>query len=52
MNDAFKNIIKMKNNVDIAIIVQRQNYNKSGELEHYQNFTLATIGNPSLVDSA
>jgi hypothetical protein len=31
----------MKNNVDIAIIVQRQNYNKSGELEHYQNSTLA-----------
>lgn len=41
MNDAFKNVIKMKNNVDIAIIVQRQNYNKSGELEHYQNSTLA-----------
>jgi hypothetical protein len=41
MNDAFKNIIKMKNNVDIAIIVQRHNYNKSGELEHYQNSTLA-----------
>jgi hypothetical protein len=39
MNNAFKNIIKMKNNVDIAIIVQRQNYNKSGELEHYQNST-------------
>jgi hypothetical protein len=35
MNDAFKNIIKMKNNVDIAIIVQRQNYNKSEELKHY-----------------
>jgi hypothetical protein len=41
MNDAFKNIIKMKNNVDILIIVQRQNYNKSAELEHYQNSTLA-----------
>jgi hypothetical protein len=40
MNGAFKNVIKMKNNVDIAIIVQRQNYNKSGELEHYQNSTL------------
>jgi hypothetical protein len=41
MNDAFNNIIKMKNNVDIAIIVKRQNYNKSRELEHYQNSTLA-----------
>jgi hypothetical protein len=41
MNDAFKNIIKMKNNVDIAIIVRRQNYNKSGELEHFQNSMLA-----------
>jgi hypothetical protein len=40
MNDTFKNVIKMKNNVYIAIIVQRQNYNKSGELEHYQNSTL------------
>jgi hypothetical protein len=40
MNDAFKNIIKMKNNIDIAIIVQRQNYNNSEELEHYQNSTL------------
>jgi hypothetical protein len=40
MNDAFKNIIKMKNNVDIAIIVQRQNYNKNEELEHYQNSRL------------
>jgi hypothetical protein len=40
MNDVFKNVIKMKNNVDIAIIVQRQNYNKSRELEHYQNSTL------------
>jgi hypothetical protein len=40
MNDAFMNIIKMKNNVDIAIIVQRQNYNKSSELEYYQNSTL------------
>jgi hypothetical protein len=41
MNGAFKNVIKMKNNVDIAIIVQRHNYNKSEELEHYQNSTLA-----------
>jgi hypothetical protein len=41
MNDAFKNVIKIKNNVDIAIIVQRPNYNKSGELEHYQNSTHA-----------
>jgi hypothetical protein len=41
MNNEFKNVIKMKNNVDIAIIVQRQNYIKSGELEHYQNTTLA-----------
>jgi hypothetical protein len=41
MNDAFKNVIKMKNNVDIAIIVQRHNYNKSRELEHYQNSMLA-----------
>jgi hypothetical protein len=41
MNDAFKNIIKMKNNIEIAIIVQRQNYNKNGELEHYQNITKA-----------
>jgi hypothetical protein len=41
MNNAFKNIIKMKNNVDIAIIVQGHNYNKSRELEHYQNSTLA-----------
>jgi hypothetical protein len=40
MNDAFKNIIEMKNNADIAMIVQRQNYNKSGELEHYQNSML------------
>jgi hypothetical protein len=32
MNDAFKNIINMKNNVDVAVIVQRQNYNKSREL--------------------
>jgi hypothetical protein len=48
MNDAFKNVIKMKNNVDIAIIVQRQNYNKSGELEHYKTPCLPTIGNPSL----
>jgi hypothetical protein len=40
MNDAFKNIIKMKYNVDIVIIVQRQNYNRSGELEYYQNSTL------------
>jgi hypothetical protein len=41
MNDAFKNVIKMKNNVDIVIIVERQSYNKSEELEHYQNSTLA-----------
>jgi hypothetical protein len=41
MNDAFKNVIKMKNNVDIAVIMQRQNYNNGRELEHYQNFTLA-----------
>jgi hypothetical protein len=41
MNDAFKNVIKRKNNVDIVIIVQRQNYNKSGELEYYQNSMLA-----------
>jgi hypothetical protein len=40
MNDAFKNVIKMKNNVDIVIIVQRQNYNRSRELEYYQNSTL------------
>jgi hypothetical protein len=47
MNDAFKNVIKMKNNVDIAIIAQRQNYDKSGELEHYQNSSSPTIRNLS-----
>jgi hypothetical protein len=41
MNDAFKNVIKIKNNVDIAIIMQRQNYNKNEELEYYQNSMLA-----------
>jgi hypothetical protein len=56
MHNAFKNVIKMKNNIDIAIIVQRQNYNKSGELEHYQNFTLANdqeskLGCLSLISS-
>jgi hypothetical protein len=56
MKDAFKNVIKMKNNVHIAIIVQRQNYNKSRELEHYQKSTLANdweskLGSLSLTSS-
>jgi hypothetical protein len=33
MNDAFKNVIKMKNNVDIAIIVQRQNYIRAEKVD-------------------
>jgi hypothetical protein len=40
MNDAFKNIIKMKNNVDIAIIVQNIITIRAEKLEHYQNSTL------------